>query len=163
MRGPRDQPTHVRTFFCCVADSPRSAGYWLRKLFFVRETLDAAGEGDFLLYIHAEHTINAWGRRRFAEYLLMDSKSGALSTAEEWTDYRYNSGRMLETFGVLAHTRVLPRRPPLLGGHAARRTALERSSCLTRRCASCTAAVGTYRTAPATTRFRRASAATAKT
>lgn len=107
--GPSNLPWHVSTFFRGIFQRPKGGGYWIWKLFIVREALEKAKWGDFIFYADAGCTLNVNASARFDQYLLMllRSKSGILSIAEEFPERKYVSGRILETFGVLQNKRFL--------------------------------------------------------
>lgn len=107
--GPGDISIHVRSFFKALINRKKGGGYWIWKIFMIREALEKSKRGDFVLYIDAGCTINLEGKRRFLEYLFMTnvSKSGILSIAEPYLERKYTSGRIFETFGVLNNKNFL--------------------------------------------------------
>lgn len=81
----------------------RGGGYWVWKAYLILRDLNAAKDGDFLVYVDAGSTISIEGRKRFDEYILMlhRSKSGFLSIYRNGLpEQKWCSGRILEAFNL---------------------------------------------------------------
>lgn len=107
---PEDISVVFNGYFKRVISKKRGAGYWIWKIFVIRDAIERIQDGDYVMYVDAGSTIVKEYIDRFHMYMIMleRSKSGVLVTSTRvYKESQYNSGRLLEMFGILDSPEIL--------------------------------------------------------